>query len=197
MNNLKPLPTTYRGYVRIISGIHRGRRIPVPKHLPIRPTPDRIRETLFNWLQSRIVGSRCLDVFAGSGALGFEAASRGAQHVWMWDAHPGVCQHLKSIQSAWKLSQLLIEQRHLPEELPKAPAPFDIVFLDPPYEQLLLQPTLEALLKSQFIGTQSLIYIEHATHDLEVESLKTQFQFLKTSKSGNVSSALLSLSCFL
>ena len=76
-------PSRYENRVRIIGGEHRGRRIEVPDRPGLRPTPDRVRETLFNWLGQRLDGLACLDLFAGSGALGFEAASRGAARVVM------------------------------------------------------------------------------------------------------------------
>lgn len=82
------------GVIRIIGGQWRGRRLPIPAVADVRPTPDRVRETLFNWLAPYLPEARCLDAFAGSGALGFEALSRGAAAVWMFDHQPAVIAHL-------------------------------------------------------------------------------------------------------
>jgi 16S rRNA (guanine966-N2)-methyltransferase len=125
-----------QGAVRIIGGRWRSRRLQVPPGTDVRPTPDRVRETLFNWLEGSIAGARCLDLFAGTGALGLEALSRGAREVVFVERDPALAEH--------------VLQR-------PAGAPFDIVFLDPPYE-VPLEPLL-ALLPA-WLAPGAVVYLE-------------------------------------
>jgi 16S rRNA (guanine966-N2)-methyltransferase len=131
--------------LRIIGGRWRGSRIVYPPLAAIRPSPDRVRETLFNWLQQPIVGARCLDLFAGSGALGLEALSRGAAQVTFVDREPQVGLHLRQTleRLGGRDATVVVEdaQRFLlrPAQL------FDIVFLDPPFESTVLEQVASRL----------------------------------------------------
>jgi 16S rRNA (guanine966-N2)-methyltransferase len=149
--------------VRIIGGQWRGRKINLAKDVPgLRPTPDRIRETLFNWLAPVILQARCLDLFAGSGALGFEALSRGAATVYFIDHNSKVIKEIRDnairLQALEKIS---LQQMSLSlKQLLVDESPYDIVFLDPPYYQAFILPTLQWLLDQHYVHKNSLIYFE-------------------------------------
>ncbi|MCD8522358.1 MAG: 16S rRNA (guanine(966)-N(2))-methyltransferase RsmD [Saccharospirillaceae bacterium] len=143
--------------LRIIGGQWRSRRLRFPAVDGLRPTMDRVRETVFNWLQHDIAGARALDAFAGSGALGFEALSRGAKEVIFLEKHPSAALQLRenlavlqaSNAQVWAGDALLWLQQH--------PEPFDLVFLDPPFGKDLLQPAIDALR----LLPGALVYAEH------------------------------------
>ena len=154
-----------RNELRIIGGKWRGRRIRFLPREALRPTPDRVRETLFNWLQPVIAGSRCLDLYAGSGALGLEALSRGAARVMFVDHDPGIIEHLKAILTLVKaeggVANLADARRYL--DLPAEG--FDIVFLDPPFGDETL-PTVCAALESRgWLSPGAFIYIERPARE--------------------------------
>src|SRR6185295_7503875 len=131
-----------KGKVRIIAGEFRGRRLAVPSRPGLRPTPDRVRETLFNWLGQWLDGLSCLDLFAGSGALGFEAASRRAARVVMVEHDRDVFSHLKSVKQTIKAAQVELVLGDAFDYLRKAHDRFDLVFLDPPFRQNALPAAL-------------------------------------------------------
>ena len=147
--------------VRIISGNWRGRRLQVADVPGLRPTGDRCRETLFNWLQPWVAGADCADLFAGTGALGFEAASRGAASVLMIEKHPLAQQTLRN-----SIEQLQAEQVNLQaggamtliEDL--RPDSFDLVFVDPPFDSNLGGLVFERLDKIGCVRREGFIYIE-------------------------------------
>ncbi len=151
------------GKLRIIGGQWRGRRLPIP-HLPgLRPTTDRTRETLFNWLAPEIAGRHCLDLFAGSGALGLEALSRGAATCVFVDNQRRAVAHLEASLDAlaagdrgrvWAGDALEFLDRGL------LPVDTDLVFLDPPFDSKLLDRALERLVP--LLPGDALIYLEHA-----------------------------------
>ncbi|MES9992104.1 MAG: 16S rRNA (guanine(966)-N(2))-methyltransferase RsmD [Candidatus Thiodiazotropha sp.] len=147
--------------VRIIGGIHRGRRLNFPELPGLRPTGDRIRETLFNWLQPYIEGSRCLDLFAGSGALGLEAASRGAAHVVMLDSALAVVRQLAENKRQLGLDQVQVVRADALQWLEHDASPFDIVFLDPPFVDNLLQPLCQRL-SMGWLADGAHVYLEDA-----------------------------------
>ena len=126
------------GSVRLIAGQWRGRKLPIVDVEGLRPTGDRVKETLFNWLQTQIPGARCLDLFAGSGSLGFEAASRGAAEVIMVERDPTVVGCLQASAERLSAAQVTILQTDAATYLQTSPDPFDIVFLDPPFQSALL-----------------------------------------------------------
>jgi 16S rRNA (guanine966-N2)-methyltransferase len=145
--------------VRIVGGCWRGRKLAFADLPGLRPTPDRVRETLFNWLAPVIEGSRCLDLFAGSGALGFEAASRGAAEVVLVEREPVAVKTLREQAQALKAEQLRIVQADALQYLQGAPRAFDIVLLDPPFGQELLVRTLAGLGPDWF-APQAWLYLE-------------------------------------
>lgn len=154
-----------KGELRIIGGRYRGRRLPVPSEPGLRPTSDRVRETLFNWLQPVIDGSRCLDLFAGSGALGFEAASRGAREVVMVEQVTGVAKVLRNNAKVLGAAAVRVEQADALHWLDaKAPRPFDIVFLDPPFALGLLGPACALLARNGFLAAGARVYLETSAY---------------------------------
>ena len=135
--------------VRIVGGLWRSRLIPVPRLPGLRPTPDRVRETLFNWLGQDLTGWRCLDLFAGTGVLGFEAASRGAEHVTLVERDARAAAALRETARSLDAAQVEVVRADAVEFARSAPCRFDLVFLDPPYRMGLLEkvePALERLL---------------------------------------------------
>lgn len=143
--------------VRIIGGSWRGRRLAVPPGTVVRPTPDRVRETLFNWLADRLAGARCLDLFAGSGALGFEALSRGAEAVWFVERDPVQVQALEEHARLLGAPATIIAESVEDFLTSVPPETFDIVFFDPPYD-MVVGPVLELL--PPWLGPGALIYLE-------------------------------------
>ncbi len=131
--------------VRIIGGRWRSRIIAFADVAGVRPTPDRVRETLFNWLGQTLAGLDCLDLFAGSGALGFEAASRGARSVVMVENHPRVLESLRGAARALDASDVRLVHGDALEFLRGGGARFDVVFLDPPYRLRLAERALALL----------------------------------------------------
>ncbi|WP_079432579.1 16S rRNA (guanine(966)-N(2))-methyltransferase RsmD [Zoogloea sp. LCSB751] len=119
--------------VRIVGGEWRSRLIDVSTVKGLRPTPDRVRETLFNWLGQELDGRRCLDLFAGSGALGFEAASRGAESVTMVEQDPVAFAALRDNAKALQATRVQLVRGDALKFARSVPQPFDVVFLDPPY----------------------------------------------------------------
>lgn len=149
--------------VRIIGGRFRGRRLEFPDHEGLRPTPDRVRETLFNWLTPSVVGARCLDAFAGSGALGFEAASRGAREVVMLERAAPVARRLAAHAETLSASSIQVCQADALAWLEGAAEPFDLVFLDPPFARDLLGPVIARLAEHGWIAPGGRVYIESAS----------------------------------
>ncbi|MBF13784.1 MAG: 16S rRNA (guanine(966)-N(2))-methyltransferase RsmD [Legionellales bacterium] len=147
------------GSVRIIGGALKGRRLTCPDS-GVRPTPNPIRETLFNWLQQRIVHARCLDVFSGTGALGLEALSRGADWVTLWDANPTLNQQYANIIHDWKLESIDHAIVQFPAPPPPVMTPYDIVFLDPPFDYYPLKSQLKWLSDHGLIKKTSCVYFE-------------------------------------
>ncbi|MEY3220644.1 MAG: rRNA ((966)-N(2))-methyltransferase [Pseudomonadota bacterium] len=147
------------GKIRIIGGSWRGRKLTVPPIAGLRPTPDRLRETLFNWLMPSLNGASCLDLFAGSGALGFEAISRGAQLAVLIEQNSFIAQHLQQQLQNFPAAPISIINQNALQFLSQQPTPFDLVFLDPPFHQHLLNPTLE-LLQKGWLAARAFVYVE-------------------------------------
>ncbi len=158
--------------LRIIGGQWRGRKFSFPDHPGIRPTPDRVRETLFNWLQHAVHGARCLDLFSGSGALGLEALSRGAKTVdFVEQDHASasaIRNHLETLQATEnetvQITDALQFLSHKPEK------PYDLIFLDPPFSVGLLETVLTQLCTGYFLTNETLIYLE-AEKELSLDFL--------------------------
>jgi 16S rRNA (guanine966-N2)-methyltransferase len=134
-----------RNRVRIIAGKWRSRIVKFPAAAQLRPTPDRVRETLFNWLGQRLDGLACLDLFAGSGALGFEAASRGAARVVMVERDRGVAEGLRASARALEAQGVEVVESEALEFLARSRERFDVAFLDPPYASDLAARALERM----------------------------------------------------
>jgi len=147
--------------LRIIGGAWRGRRLRFPPAPQIRPTPDRVRETLFNWLAPRVPGARCLDLFAGSGALGLEALSRGAAHATFVERDPAAAREIRARLAEWGAATASVEHGDARSFLERRPAtPFDIVFLDPPFASTLLEESAARLEQAGWLSDGALVYVE-------------------------------------
>ena len=145
------------GSVRIIAGEWRGRRIPIAEGTAVRPTPDRVRETLFNWLREPLAGARCLDLYAGTGALGFEALSRGAADVWFVEQDPALVAALNAQATTFGVRPRVLRQDVAGLLRGTASARFDVAFLDPPYA-LPVEPLLALL--PPWLAPDALVYVE-------------------------------------
>jgi len=171
--------------VKIIGGEWRGRNLPLPDADGLRPTPVRVRETLFNWLQYDVLASRCLDLYAGSGALGVEAASRGAKHVVQVDNNAQICRQLKANTELLSASQIKIVQQDVYRYLAGDAEPFSLVFLDPPFAKGLALQTLNWLEDKQWLAPHAKIYIE-VEKQLELEGIPENWTLLKKKVAGVV-----------
>lgn len=149
-----------RNQLRIVGGRYRGRRLPFPDQPGLRPTADRVRETLFNWLAPLIAGARCLDAFAGSGALGFEAVSRGAAEVVMLERTAPVARQLRENARSLGAAEVRVQQVDSLLWLAGAGRPFDLVFLDPPFAEGLLAPAIERLASGGWVRPGTRVYLE-------------------------------------
>ena len=163
------------GEVRIIGGLYKRSKLPVADRPGLRPTPDRVRETLFNWLGQDLTGWRCADVFAGTGVLGFEAASRGALEVLICEQDPVLADKLKALQVKLKASMVKVERGDGVSLLRRQNAgSMQLVFLDPPYESTGFEAALKAA--AQAIGVPGFVYLEApkpwTDEELEVFGLK-------------------------
>lgn len=174
-----------QGLVRIIAGEWRGRRLKVPDVKDLRPTPDRVRETLFNWLAPYVVGANCLDLFAGSGALGFEALSRGAAYVEMVDQSMEVVELLKEEVGIFGADNARVYRANIPKQLHLSKHAFDIVFLDPPYQENLLSPCCQYVEENNFLADTAYIYLE-ASEAIKDNELPSNWAIIKSGKAGQV-----------
>lgn len=145
--------------VRIIGGQWKRTRLPVADAPGLRPTPDRVRETLFNWLGQSLEGWRCLDVYAGSGALGFEAASRGASEVVLVERDPKLAQGLRHVQQRLQAQAVRVEAGDALAWMARCPADrFDLVFIDPPFQADVFAQALQAA--ARIVVPDGYIYLE-------------------------------------
>jgi 16S rRNA (guanine966-N2)-methyltransferase len=169
--------------IRIIGGKFRGKKLQFPTSDGLRPTPDRVRETLFNWLMHDIREARCLDAFAGSGAIGFEAHSRGAAHVVLLEESPLVYNNLLKIASTFSSPDITVKKIDACKFLQHSNEQFDIVFLDPPFAKNYLPLCLEALAASDVLKPHGLLYIE-SPHEISVD--QTVWQQIKLKRAGQI-----------
>jgi 16S rRNA (guanine966-N2)-methyltransferase len=175
-----------RNSVRIIGGTWRGRRVAFPDLPGLRPTPDRVRETLFNWLQHSVAGARCLDLFAGSGALGLEALSRGAREVVFVDQAPAAASNLHAqILRLDAMARTRIMEVDAGRFLRTSPEVFDIVFLDPPFGQGALPQYVEQLDAGSWLSNGGLVYLE-SEKSAAVPPLPPHWELLKSKFAGEV-----------
>ena len=181
----------YPGQVRIVAGKYRGRRLHVIDSPGFRPTPDRVKETVFSWLQPYLPGSRCLDLFAGSGALCLEALSRGAEEVVMVEKVRAVADNLaKNIQALKADAAKLVNTDALTFLEGKA-EPFDIVFVDPPFsESGLINQSLLELQQKGWLKPDALVYVE-ANSEFSDLQYPSGWTMLKNKKAGQVGYYLL------
>jgi 16S rRNA (guanine966-N2)-methyltransferase len=171
--------------LRIIGGTWRGRRLRFPDVEELRPTPDRVRETLFNWLASRVPNARCLDLFAGSGALGLEALSRGAAHVVFVERNVLAARALETTLAEWKATGARVERGDALTFLAGPAEPFDIVFVDPPFAAALHASVTAALEARDWLAPGALIYVESASRDA-LPGVPPGWQALKAKRAGEV-----------
>jgi 16S rRNA (guanine(966)-N(2))-methyltransferase RsmD len=147
------------GEIRIIGGAWKRTRLPVAQRPGLRPTPDRVRETLFNWLGQDLSGWRCLDAFAGTGALGFEAASRGAASVQLVESDAALVAQLHTLQQRLQATTMRVQRGDGVAALKQAaPASLDLVLLDPPFDSDFFNPALQAA--AQAVAADGFIYLE-------------------------------------
>lgn len=181
-----------RGELRIIAGSLRGRRWPVPEVDGLRPTPDRVRETLFNWLAPTIAGRRVLDLFAGSGALGLEALSRGAGEVTLVEQDRNALKRLRETVQRFGLGAVRIEATDALAFLRAQPvgAGWDLVFLDPPFHSALLAPALQRIAQRELLAPQGFCYVELPA-DAELPEVPASWQPYRSGKAGEVGYHLL------
>ncbi|MCR4305038.1 MAG: 16S rRNA (guanine(966)-N(2))-methyltransferase RsmD [Gallionella sp.] len=174
--------------VRIIGGDMRSRVIGFPDAQGLRPTPDRVRETLFNWLGQTLYGRSCLDLFAGSGALGFEAASRGAEQVVMAEKNPAAFRALQENLKKLGCMNVSVHCRDGLEFVSSDAQKYDVIFLDPPFRSGYLPRLLEIL--PQRLNDNGVVYAESGA----AIDVPLPWQVLKSGKAGQVHFKLLGLS---
>jgi len=180
--------------LRIIAGMWRGRKITFQEAEGLRPTSDRIRETLFNWLGNDIIDARCLDLFAGSGALAFEALSRGATHVDLVELNSNsarlLTKHLNVLGSTNAIVHNLSAQNWL-DQYSSASPPYDLVFLDPPFHKSLLEQCFEQLNQKNLLAHNALLYVETGRNEL-LPDLPSGWDIYREKTAGQVCYRLVS-----
>ena len=174
------------GFIRLISGKWRGKKLPVKNKEGLRPTTDRTKETLFNWLMHDIRDANCLDCFSGSGSLAFEALSRYANSALLLERDKQVVQQLKENLETLKVNNAnVIETDSIQYLQQTATQKFDIIFIDPPFNKGLVCPCCAALEKNEYLMDSALIYIEMESQLNSVE-IPNNWQLLKEKKTGQV-----------
>ena len=192
-NTVKPKGTAHLkppGEIRIIGGLYKRSKLLVPDKPGLRPTPDRVRETLFNWLGQDLTGWRCADVFAGTGALGLEAASRGAVEVLLCEQDPALVTQLKTVQARLKADTVRVERGDGVSALRRLDAgSMQLVFIDPPFESNQFEPALKAA--AQAISPTGLVYLEAPRAWTDEELLPLGLKVHRSAKAGAVHFHLL------
>jgi 16S rRNA (guanine966-N2)-methyltransferase len=175
-----------RNSVRIIGGGWRGRRVSFPDVPGLRPTPDRVRETLFNWLQHHLAGARCLDLFAGSGALGLEALSRGAREAVFVEQAVAASRALQEqLTRLGGAGQARVTEMGAARYLRSTPQAFDIVFLDPPFGHDALAEYMPLVDAGEWLRPGALVYLENEK-SAGVPPLPARWELLKSKSAGEV-----------
>ncbi len=174
-----------RNQLRIIGGEWRSRVIEFPDAIGLRPTPARIRETLFNWLMNDIVGSCCLDLYSGSGILGFEAASRGAKKIIQIENNYAVYQVLLKNQQQLKAQNVSVIYQDAQQFLLTTTEQFDLVFCDPPFAKNLMISSCHLLEEKGCLSATAKIYIE-MPHQQKLIGLPVNWECLKAKTAGMV-----------
>ena len=195
-NTVKPKGPSHLkppGEIRIIGGQYRRTKLVVPNHPSLRPTPDRVRETLFNWLGQDLTGWRCADVFAGTGVLGFEAASRGAADVLLCEQDPALAAQLKMVQTRLKADKVRIERGDGLSVLKRLDAgSMQLVLIDPPFDSNVFEPALRAAALA--ISPTGLVYLEAPRAWLDEELQPLGLSVYRSAKAGAVHFHLLAKS---
>ena len=178
------------GEIRIVGGQYKRTKIPVPNRAGLRPTPDRVRETLFNWLGQDLTGWRCADVFAGTGVLGFEAASRGAADVLLCEQDAALMAPLQALKTRLKADVVRIERGDGLSALRRLSAgSMQLVLLDPPFESSVFEPALKAA--GEALAPAGLVYLEAPRAWANEELLPLGLQVYRSGKAGAVHFHLL------
>ncbi|MBA6328941.1 16S rRNA (guanine(966)-N(2))-methyltransferase RsmD [Colwellia sp. MB02u-6] len=173
-----------KGHIRIIAGQHRGRKLPVLMADGLRPTTDRVKETVFNWLMPYIQDANCLDCFAGSGGLGFEAISRGASSAILVELNKSAAQQLNDNKALLKANNIRVIQQNALNFLHSNQQAYSLVFIDPPFRKGLAQKAAE-LLVEKGLTDEALIYVEMEADD-NLQIMPSHWQLLKEKIAGQV-----------
>ncbi|MBW4966900.1 MULTISPECIES: 16S rRNA (guanine(966)-N(2))-methyltransferase RsmD [unclassified Pseudoalteromonas] len=187
----KAISKSTDGFIRVISGQFRGRKLPVKDVQGLRPTTDRIKETVFNWLMQDTRDANVLDCFAGSGGLGFEALSRFASNATFLELDPSAAKQLEQNISTLKLINAQVKHTNSLSflEQKNINTPFDLVFVDPPFRKNLAQTSCNLLEINNWLNEDALIYVE-VESDLNTFNIPTNWLLIKEKKSGQVFSRL-------
>ncbi|MFT6084895.1 MAG: 16S rRNA (guanine966-N2)-methyltransferase [Glaciecola sp.] len=179
------------GSIRIIGGSHRGRKLPVINAKGLRPTTDRTKETLFNWLMMDVSGAHCLDCFAGAGSLGFEALSRGADVVNLMELDKQAARQLTANAELLKYSseEACVIQGNTLDLLQQFSKVVDIVFIDPPFQQNLVQPCINLIDSRELTKPGSKVYIEREVN-ADLLLLPADWRLIKEKSTQQVSTQL-------
>ncbi|RUR34637.1 16S rRNA (guanine(966)-N(2))-methyltransferase RsmD [Vreelandella nanhaiensis] len=181
-------PSRQPGKLRIIGGDYRRRQLPVLDRPGLRPTPDRVREALFNWLGQQLYGQRVLDLFAGTGALGIEALSRGAIHVDFVERDSTVAAHITQNLATLGATRGYVTPRDALLFLGQPASPYDLVFLDPPFHQALAAPCCSALEQAGWLSADAMIYLE--TERTLTPSVPANWQLHRETQAGESTARL-------
>ena len=177
------------GTLRVIGGRWRGRKLTVLDSEGLRPTPSRVRETLFNWLQFSLSGANCLDLFAGTGALGLEAASRGVEKITLVEFNTGTAEQLSKNCQQLGADNYQLVNKDAVTFLSGDQDQYDIVFIDPPYELGIWSEIAEQLVSQDCLSLNALIYVEYPITAIK-PSLPSKWQLIKEKKAGGVNYCL-------
>ncbi len=191
MARVKRPDHTLPGRLRIVAGKWRSRLLRIIDEPELRPTSERIRETLFNWLSPITEGAQCLDLFAGTGALGIEALSRGASHVVFIEKSATLAAAIRKNLSELEATNAEVCQRDAVEYLNNAdPKPFDIVFLDPPFDTDMLSDSCSLLRENGWLTANAIVYLEQSK-DSEKPALPDGWAVTQEKVAGKVSYSLV------
>lgn len=180
--------------VRLVGGKYRGRQLTVLDLEGLRPTPSRVRESIFNLIGSKVEGARVLDLFAGSGALGFEAVSRGASSLVLVEKDRDNYEILTEEAASFKGAEIRTAHQDALQYLTGCKEQFDLVFLDPPYKADLLKPSLKLLFEKELITPESVVYAEMSSLNT---TIVPGYEIIRQEEAGQVKFSLLRLSSFL
>lgn len=184
-----PAARPVTGNVRIIGGRWRGRRLPVVDSEGLRPSPDRLRETLFNWLAPVLPGARCLDLYAGTGVLGFEALSRGAAAVTMVESAPAVVAALRIAAERLGAADVTIAPADVPAWLRDCAQQFDVVFIDPPWGSGAWPRACEMLAAGALLAPGARVFVE-TPFDVELVPPTAGWEAARRTRAGHAAGQL-------